>query len=122
MNKDLEKLLSYLLHSRNQVHAFHLQTKSFSEHTALVGYYDSIGGLFDGIVESYQGKYDIIANYENFGLESYKSGEATVAYLKALAKKVEDTFSKVEDTYIQNQLDGVTELIYSTIYKLRFLK
>jgi hypothetical protein len=122
MNKDLEKLLSYLLHSKNQVHVFHLQTKSFSEHTALGGYYDSIGGLFDGIVESYQGKYDIIANYENFGLESYKSGEATVAYLKALAKKIEDTFSKVEDTYIQNQLDGVTELIYSTIYKLRFLK
>lgn len=122
MNKDLEKLLSYLLHSRNQVHAFHLQTKSFSEHTALGVYYNSIGDLFDGIVESYQGKYDIIANYENFGLESYKSGEATVAYLKALAKKVEDTFSKVEDTYIQNQLDGVTELIYSTIYKLRFLK
>ena len=122
MNKDLEKLLSYLLHSRNQVHAFHLQTKSFSEHTALGVYYNSIGDLFDGIVESYQGKYDIIANYENFGLESYKSGEATVAYLKALAKKIEDTFSKVEDTYIQNQLDSVTELIYSTIYKLRFLK
>ena len=122
MNKDLERLLSYLLHSRNQVHAFHLQTKSFSEHTALGAYYNSIGDLFDGIVESYQGKYDIIANYENFGLESYKSGEATVAYLKALAKKVEDTFTKVEDTYIQNQLDGVTELIYSTIYKLRFLK
>lgn len=122
MNKDLEKLLSYLLHSRNQIHTFHLQTKSFSEHTALGVYYNSIGDLFDGIVESYQGKYDIIANYENFGLESYKSGEATVAYLKALAKKIEDTFSKVEDTYIQNQLDGVTELIYSTIYKLRFLK
>jgi len=122
MNKDLEKLLSYLLHSRNQIHAFHLQTKSFSEHTALGVYYNSIGDLLDGIVESYQGKYDIIANYENFGLESYKSGEATVAYLKALAKKVEDTFSKVEDTYIQNQLDGITELIYSTIYKLRFLK
>jgi len=122
MNKDLEKLLSYLLHSRNQVHVFHLQTKSFSEHTALGGYYDSIGGLFDGIVESYQGKYDIVTNYENFGLESYKSNESTIAYLKALAKKVEDTFSKVEDTYIQNQLDGVTELLYSTIYKLRFLK
>lgn len=122
MNKDLEKLLSYLLHSRNQVHAFHLQTKSFSEHSALGGYYTSIGDLFDGIVESYQGKYDIVANYENFSLEPYKSTESTVSYLKALAKKVEDTFSKVEDTYIQNQLDGVTELLYSTIYKLRFLK
>lgn len=122
MNKDLEKLLSYILHSRNQVHAFHLQTKSFSEHNALSGYYTSVGDLFDGIVESYQGKYDIVANYENFSLEPYKSTESTISYLKALAKKVEDTFSKVEDTYIQNQLDGVTELLYSTIYKLRFLK
>lgn len=122
MNKDLEKLLAYLLHSRNQVHVFHLQTKSFAEHTALGGYYGSIGDLFDGIAEAYQGKYDIIANYENFGLESYKSNEAVIAYLKALAKKVDDVFDKVNDTYIQNQLDGVTELIYSTVYKLRFLK
>jgi len=122
MNKDLEKLLSYILHSRNQVHVFHLQTKSYSEHIALGGYYGSIGDLFDGVVESYQGKYDIIANYENFALESYKSGESVVAYLKALAKKVEDVYQSVDDTFIQNLLDGIVELINSTIYKLRFLK
>jgi len=122
MNKDLEKLLAYLLHSRNQAHVFHLQTKSFAEHMALGAYYDGIVELFDGIVEAYQGKYDIIASYENFELESYKSNEAVITYLKALAKKVDDTYAKVGDTYIQNQLDGVTELIYSTVYKLRFLK
>jgi hypothetical protein len=120
--KELEKLIAYLLHSRNQMHVFHLQTKSYAEHIAMAGYYDNVVDLIDGIVESYQGKYDVISNYENFSLESYKSTESTISYLKALAKKVEDTFSKVEDTYIQNQLDGVTELLYSTIYKLRFLK
>ncbi len=122
MNKDLEKLMAYLFHSQTQVHVFHLQTKSYSEHKALQKYYEGIDSLIDVIIESYQGKYDIVSEYENFALDSYKSNESTVAYLKALAKKVEDTFSKVEDTYIQNQLDGVTELIYSTIYKLRFLK
>lgn len=122
MNKELEKLMSYLLHSRTQVHIYHLQTKSYAEHIALGGYYDSIVGLIDGIIESYQGKYDVISNYESFGLDSYKSGESVVTYLKALSKKVEDTFSATKDTYLQNQLDAVTELINSTIYKLRFLK
>lgn len=122
MNKDLEKLISYLMHSRTQVHVFHLQTKSYAEHMAFAGYYDGIVALIDAVVESYQGKYDTISKYESFEIDSYKSGDASVTYLKALSKKVEDVHSKVNDTFIQNQLDTVNELINSTIYKLRFLK
>jgi hypothetical protein len=122
MNKDLEKLMAYLFHSRTQVHIYHLQTKSYAEHVALSGYYEGIADLVDGIIEAYQGKYDIIGSYENFALDSYKSGDSIVAYLKALGKKVEDVYGSTKDTYIQNQLDTVTELINSTIYKLRFLK
>lgn len=122
MNKNLEKLISYLLHSRTQVHVFHLQTKSFAEHMAFGGYYGEIVDLVDGLVESYQGKYDIISSYESPGIESYKSGDQAVTYLKALGKKVEEVHSSVKDTYIQNQLDTINELINSTIYKLRFLK
>lgn len=122
MNKNLEKLISYLLHSRTQVHIFHLQTKSFAEHMAYAGYYDGIVALIDGLVESYQGKYDLITSYDSPALESYKSGDQAVSYLKALSKKVEEVHSSVKDTYIQNQLDTVNELLNSTIYKLRFLK
>lgn len=120
--KELEKLISYLLHSRTQVHVYHLQTKSFAEHMAFSGYYDGIVALIDGLVESYQGKYDLIAKYDNFELDTYKSGDAAVTYFKALSKKIEDVHGKVEDTYIQNQLDTINELINSTVYKLRFLK
>ena len=114
--------MSYLLHSRTQVHIYHLQTKSYAEHVALGGYYDGIVGLVDGIIESYQGKYDLINSYESFGLDSYKSGDAVVTYLKALSKKVDGAYAATKDTFIQNQLDTVNELINSTIYKLRFLK
>ena len=62
-------MIATLLHSRSQAHIFHWQTKSqssFAEHMALGTYYDEIVGLIDGIVESYQGKYDVIKQYDSF--------------------------------------------------------
>jgi hypothetical protein len=115
-------LISYLFHSRTQTHIFHLQTTSFAEHTALRSYYEDVIPLLDGLVESYQGKYGIITGYSNFKLVEYKDNNQTVAYLEQLCNAVNQTFNLIEDTYIQNQLDTVTELIKSTIYKLKNLK
>lgn len=121
MNKELEKLVSYLLHSQTQTHVFHLQTKSYAEHKALQGYYEGIDPLVDGIVESYQGKYDLIKTYESFAIDPYSDKAQLETYFKALSKKVQDVHKQIEDTYLQNQLDTVNELIASTLYKLRFL-
>jgi hypothetical protein len=115
-------LVSRLLDSQRQTHIFHLQTKSFAEHKALQDYYDAIGGLVDGIVESYQGKYGILTGWKSVGTQEYQSSEQVISYLKSLADEVAKVFSIVKDTYIQNQLDEVTALINSTLYKLRFLK
>ena len=59
-NSGFKNMVSTLLHSQTQVHIFHLQTKSYSEHKALQKYYEGIDALVDGIIESYQGKYDVI--------------------------------------------------------------
>ena len=115
-------MVSRLLDSQRQTHIFHLQTKSFAEHKALQKYYDAIGGLVDGIVESYQGKYGILTGWKSVGTQEYQSSEQVISYLKSLADEVAKVFSIVKDTYIQNQLDEVTALINSTLYKLRFLK
>ena len=120
-NKDFSKMVSEILTSRNQVHIFHLQTKSFAEHKALNDYYDEIGDLFDGIVESYQGKYGIISDYTCEGVVQYKSNKDTISYFEDLVKSVEKLRKSVDDTYLENQIDSVVELIYSTIYKLKFL-
>jgi hypothetical protein len=55
-NDDFSEMVCRLLHSQTQVHIFHLQTKSYSEHKALQGYYEGIDALVDGVIESYQGK------------------------------------------------------------------
>ena len=121
-NGDYCEMISLLLHSRTQVHTLHLQTESYPEHMALNGYYDGIGDIVDGLVESYQGKYGIIKGYKSYDITEYKSTESTIKYLKELCGKVEKLRNCCKDSYIQNQIDTVCELINSTLYKLRFLK
>jgi hypothetical protein len=119
---DLVDMVATLLHSQTQVHIFHLQTKTYSEHKALQNYYEGIDGLVDSIVESYQGKYEIITGYKTIKTVDYKSTEQVIAYFKELDENIEKNRTSVKESYIQNQIDGVQELIYSTLYKLRFLK
>ena len=115
-------MVSILLHSQTQVHIFHLQTKSYAEHKALQGYYEGIDALVDGLIESYQGKYDVITQYNSIKNEDYKSNEQIIQYFKALDTMIEKNRKGVKESFIQNQIDTVQELINSTIYKLRFLK
>jgi hypothetical protein len=119
---DLVDMVATLLHSQTQVHIFHLQTKTYSEHKALQKYYEGIDGLVDGIVESYQGKYEIITGYKTIKTVDYKSTEQVISYFKELDENIEKNRTSVKESYIQNQIDTVQELIYSTLYKLRFLK
>jgi hypothetical protein len=121
-NDDFCEMVCRLLHSQTQVHILHLQTTSYSEHKALQKYYEGIDGLVDGIVESYQGKYGIIKNYKTFKIEQYKNGKKTISYFERLLDIIENNRDSVDDTYIQNQIDTVQELINSTIYKLKYLK
>ena len=111
-----------LLHSQTQVHVFHLQTTSYSEHKALQGFYEGVDALVDGLVESYQGKHGIIKNYKTFDMVDYKSNDQLLSYFKELLKIISDNRDSVKESYIQNQIDTVEELINSTVYKLKFLK
>jgi hypothetical protein len=121
-NSGFKNMVSVLLHSQTQVHIFHLQTKSFSENKALQEYYEEIDGLVDGIIESYQGKYEVIKNYDSAKTEDYKSLDQVINYFKSLDTMIEKVRKNVKESFIQNQIDTVQELIYSTLYKLRFLK
>jgi hypothetical protein len=116
----MEDLISVLLHSVNQVHIFHLQTKSFAEHNALGGYYESIGGIADGLAESYQGKYGIL-KYKNVSkIEQYESKEQVIEYFNKILKIIEKT-RPIKDAFIDNTVQEVESLIYSTLYKLKYL-
>lgn len=119
---DFAEMVSLLLHSRTQAHILHLQTKSYPEHMALNAYYDGITALIDGLVESYQGQYGIIENYKSYDIQNYKSTDDTIKYLTGICEKVNKLRDCCKDSYIQNQIDTICELVNSTLYKLKFLK
>lgn len=123
-NKDsrFSEMISLLLHSRTQIHTLHLQTNSYAEHIALNTYYDKIVDLIDGLVESFQGKYGIIENYKTYDIKKYVNTNDTIKYLKDLCNKIDTLRECCKDSYLQNQIDMVCELINSTLYKLKFLK
>ena len=120
-NEDFCEMVCQMLHSQTQVHIFHLGTKSYSEHKALQGYYEGIDALVDGIVESYQGKYGLLTNYKSYKNQSYKNKNQVLKYFTSLVNMIDDKRDCCDDSYIQNQIDTVQELIYSTMYKLKFL-
>jgi len=121
-NEDFCEMACQILHSQKQAHIFHLGTKSFAEHMALNGYYSEIDELIDGIIESYQGKYGLLTNYKSFKNQSYKNKNQVLKYFTSLLNMIEEKRDCCDDSYIQNQIDTVQELIYSTMYKLKFLQ
>jgi hypothetical protein len=116
---------SMLLHSRNQAHVFHLRVspKGLAPHLALQEYYEGIIPLLDGIVEAYQGMAGLIEIKPVKGIDNDASIENIISYFEDLLKfvKVERKSEELSASWIQNEVDNVEKLIYSTLYKLRNL-
>ena len=119
----MEELASLLLQSRTQVHSFHLGVRgvgSHSAHIALGEYYDSIGGLIDGLVEVYQGK-DGLIQLSGIGvLDKNNDIKNIIKYFETLCSMVAKLRQnpKLQDSWIQNDIDTVVSLLYRTKYKL----
>lgn len=119
----MEELASLLLQSRTQTHSFHLGVKgigSHSAHVALGEYYDSIGGLIDGLVEVYQGKEGLIQLSGIGVLDKNNDIKNIIKYFETLCSMVAKlrTNPKLQDSWIQNDIDTVVSLLYRTKYKL----
>jgi hypothetical protein len=122
MNENLVKLLSILLSSNTQAQIFHRQTKSFSEHMTLGTYYDEIIELVDDLTESAQGELGILSGYVAFPLVGYKDNAQVVGYFTDICKQLTELRKSIPQSYLQNQIDSIEELLYSTKYKLVNLK
>ena len=112
-------LVYCLKQSNEQAIVWHHQTTSFSVHKALNNYYDEIVERLDGLVESVSGIYGRPTGYELVNPVDYQSPEQVIAYFQALYAEVQSerqvTF---QESWIQNQIDNIAELIAETLYLL----
>ncbi len=122
----MEELASLFFHSRTQAHVFHLRVKgpgSYAAHKALQKYYEGIVDLIDGLVESYQGKNGLIKFQDVDGMDNDASVDNIIKYFIKLIAALDKLrkADNLQDSWIQNQIDGVEELLYTTKYKLENL-
>jgi hypothetical protein len=107
--------------ARDVAHSTHLNTRSFSKHSALNTFYDEVIELADKFAEAYQGKYGLIGP---ISLMSAKKTNNIVEFLEGQVDELEKMRYKVVDkecTPLQNIIDEIFGLYYSTLYKLKFL-
>ena len=113
------EIVSYFNGAKQQAIVWHHQTTSLSEHQALEGFYDEIVGLLDGLSESYAGIYGRLKGFEVYDTPDWTGLDATIAYYKNCYMWLqEERKTAPQDSYIQNQLDEISQLLGQTLYRL----
>lgn len=115
---EFSQFVSTLKQSFEQAVVWHHQTTSFSEHKALNNYYDEIIPLLDRLVESVQGVYPRVGSYTLVNPVDWSDGVSTT-YFKGLYQYVQEHRKMCyQETWVQNQIDEIEQLIAETIYKI----
>lgn len=113
------EFLSKLNSCKQQSIFWHNQTKSYSEHKALEGFYESIVGLLDGLVESVAGIYGRPLGYTTHAPVDYVSKEEVIKYFKQVYEMIQaDRTTLYKESWIQNQIDEIAQLVAETLYLL----
>ncbi len=125
---EASKFFSKLFESREMAHVYHLSVKgdmgSYAAHVALGAYYEAILEFIDELIETYQGQYELIENFDMINTIDTKS-KSPIEYFEELVefvKSTRNTSLSPEDTHLQNLVDEVVGLIYRTLYKLKYNK
>ena len=117
--KEFVDFLSTLNSCKQQAIFWHNQTTSFSEHKTLDSFYSELIGLLDGLVESTAGIYGRPQDYSSFEPVNYESNSQVITYFKKVYDYVESQRASIyQETWIQNQVDEISALVASTLYKL----
>lgn len=121
-HKVASHFVGLLFLSRDIAHKLHLSTRSFAEHSALGGFYETIVEQADKFSEQYQGYY---LELLDIPFLSPEKDDLSIEQLKTVCDWIGKNRAKIcskEETVLQNTIDEIEGSFYSLFYKLTFLK
>jgi hypothetical protein len=119
VDSNFSDFIGCLKSSFDQSVVWHHQTDSYAVHKALNKFYDGILGLTDGLVESVSGIHGRPKDYEIDEPINYKNPEQVINYFKSFYDSVQkDRKDIYEETWVQNQIDEIAQLLAKTLYLL----
>ncbi len=117
----IEELISRVFLARNRAHLAHLLSKSYSEHMALNGFYESVIDALDELVECHIGQFgDSIKSLPEVSAES----DDMIEYLRDESDWIEANRNEIahDSSAVGNLVDALNAVYLRTIYKLENLK
>lgn len=123
MSKDIVEFINKIFESREKAHIFHFQINSHETHITMEAYYTDILELLDKFVETYQGKYGIVKNYDLIVSDNKETD--VIKYFENMALFIEKEryeYVSQKDSYLHNIIDEMLALVYKTLFKLKYLK
>ena len=117
--KTANDFISKLFEIEVNMHIAHLQTTSYSQHMALKSLYEDIVDIRDRFAEAFQNKGSVIKGYKDVKVFE---GIDPIKYLDESCEQIYEFHESLEENYLQAIVEDAQELLYSTKYKLRFLK
>lgn len=129
--KQINVFISKLFTAVIQTHIFHLQItgkSSYAIHMALNEVYTTLPNIIDKIVETYQGKYEIIYEYKldnitNLNANNVNNKNFILDYLKTLHAYIDSNrIDMFKDSDLLNIIDESKALLKNTIYKIQNLE
>jgi hypothetical protein len=106
--------------ARTDVHLTHLKQrdKTLATHKALEMFYDGVLDLADTFVETTMGI------YPNTCLDEVEESEVIsnpIQYFKDLYNNIAKSRLIIKESFLQNQIDEMQQLIAHTLYRLQFI-
>ncbi len=118
-DKNAALFVATMLHSATVTHLQHLGTKSYAQHKALQKYYESIPDLVDAYAEAYQGRYGLIAGYDNSAFHYSKEPKMYVGKMLEFFDELKGVMPK--DSDLVNLYAAVVDAVTRLKYKLENL-
>jgi len=113
------EFLAYLFFVRDTVHLTHLYQRSKNgwEHKALDKLYKEFTEQIDTLVESYQGIYGQVS------ITIPKSEHTDpIPFVKGCYQYIESNRSIFKESWLQNIIDEIQQLMAQTLFRLQFVK
>lgn len=114
----MRRTATILFHARQQAHFWHLDTKSFAEHTALSKFYTELLELTDELLEEYMGKgHRIDFKGVRMTFHAYNR-EKMIEYFKKLSRYINKAKKSIKpgDGNLTNIMDEILGLISKSLY------
>lgn len=114
----VNEFISKIFELKYVAHVAHLQTTSYAKHIALNELYTTLEDHLDTFIECYQGEFDIVYGYTQL---NPKEGQDIIKVISEICEIAESFKTTLSNTYLQQIIDNMLELMYQTKYKLKKL-